>query len=157
MFDYFHNTVVSTVIVIQRTRQLWRSAYIEACIDVGMYNVHHFCEVPIDHAFTRSCLCLNATRNKDSSWYAEHVIEKRHNGILIRSCISTLHYHPSYILQDHLGAVQYSLNEWYDTSGVLFIIKRVDVVNINCLLPHLIYIRLNIYSNRIENQSTIPL
>ena len=38
----------------------------------------------------------------------------------------------------------------------MFIIKRVDVVDIHCILTHLIYIRLSIYSNRIENQISMP-
>ena len=44
-----------------------RSAYIEACITVGMYNLHNCIEVTIDCVFNRSYLCVNSMRNKDPS------------------------------------------------------------------------------------------
>ena len=75
--------------------------------------------------------------------------EKWHNGILIQSFIVTIQYHHSYVWQDPFDAVQYIFNEQYDTGGVLFITKRVYVVNIRYLLPRLIKIRINVDANRI--------
>ena len=63
-------------------------------------------------------------RKKESSWYDDQMNEKWHNGILIQSHILTLQYQPSYVWQDPIDAVQYSFNEWYDTSGILYCLTR---------------------------------
>ena len=156
VFHSFWNPVVSTVTVIHCAHQMEWIAYIESCINVGTYNLRHCCIVPINHEFTRSCLCVNVTRNKESSWYDEHMNEKCQNVILIWSHIFTLQYHPSYVCQYSLDTVQYIINDWYNTIGVMFIIKHIDVVYKHCIWPHFIYIRINVHSNRIENQSSVP-
>ena len=111
VFYYLHNIVVSTDVLINRAKHLSQSAYIESHINVITYNLHHFLEVPIDNSFIRSFFCVNVMRNKYSSWYAEHMHEKWNNGILIRSCIVTLQYHPSYVWKDHIYTFQYIFNE----------------------------------------------
>ena len=97
VFDWFLNKVVSIDILIQHAHQIRWSAYIEAWINVVMYNLHYCHKLTIDHEFTRSCICVILTRNKYSSWYAYHVNGNWHNGILIWSCIVTLQYNPSYV------------------------------------------------------------
>ena len=66
VFSYFRNTVLSTAILIQRAHQMIWSAYIEACINAGTYNLHHYFDMPIKHDFTISCLHVNVIRNKES-------------------------------------------------------------------------------------------
>ena len=63
VFDYFRNAVLSTAVVIQHAHQLWWSAYIVSHINVSTYNIHHYyCQVPINHAYSRSCECVKIIR-----------------------------------------------------------------------------------------------
>ena len=73
VFYSFWNIVVSTSVVINWSQQMQQSAYTEAPTNVDTYNLNNNYEVTINHAFSRSCFCVNVMRNKESSWNTDQV------------------------------------------------------------------------------------
>ena len=110
VFDYFHNTVVFTVILISA-----RTSDALECIHWIPHQRRHLNSSSLLLSAHLSCLCkilymCEWNYKKHSSWYVEHVNGKLQNGILIWSCIVTLKYPPSYVWQDPLDSVQYNFN-----------------------------------------------